>query len=107
MLNILKPAGDKNFPYWPGLGIQNISAIPGDQIAGEISDIPINRSMHMLGYSVQDIDKVSTPEALQDRRGATELLETPPPLGRGAGTGLTDMLLMSVAKQQAQGSTDE
>ena len=101
--NILAPKGNANFPYWPGLAIQDSFSIPGAQIAGEVSDIRLNKSMYMLPYAVQDINKVEKPEALQDKKGAAEYLETTPTMGRGAGVGLTDMLLMSVAQQRAQG----
>lgn len=101
--NILKPKGNANFPYWPGLAIQDPFSIPGDQIAGEVQDIRLNKSMYMLPYTIQPIDKVEKPEALQDKKGAAEFLETTPTMGRGAGVGLTDMLLMSVAQQRAQG----
>jgi hypothetical protein len=101
-MNILKPKGEQNFPYWPGLPIQIATQIPGQQLAGEVADIGINKSMYMLGYAVNDINRVPSPEALQDARGAKQYIEGQPILGRGAGVGLTDMLLMSVAQQQAQ-----
>ena len=101
--NILAPKGNANFPYWPGLAIQDSFSIPGAQIAGEVSDIRLNKSMYMLPYAVQDINKVEKPEALQDKKGAAEFLETTPTMGRGSGVGLTDMLLISVAQQRAQG----
>lgn len=105
MTNILAPKGNANFPYWPGLAIQDSFSIPGDQIAGEVEDIRLNKSKYMLPYAVQDINRVEKPEALQDKKGAAEYIESTPIMGRGAGVGLTDMLLMSVAQQRAQGVT--
>ena len=101
--NILKPKGNNNFPYWPGLAIQDSFSIPGAQIAGEVSDIRLNKSMYMLPYTIQPINRIPSPEALQDKKGAAAFLETTPIMGRGSGVGLTDMLLMSVAQQRAQG----
>jgi len=103
MPNILKPQGTQNFPYWPGLGIQNFAAIPGHQMAGEVADIPINKGMRDEGYTVAPINRIPTPEALQDKKGASLFIDPTPRMGRGAGVGLTDMLLMSVAQTQAQG----
>ena len=102
MLNILRPKNDSTFPYWPGLGIQNINIVPGHQMAGEVQDIPLNKSRYMEGYTVSDIRRIPTPEALQDKANASLLIEGQPIMGRGAGVGLTDMLLMSVAQTQAQ-----
>lgn len=106
-MDILKPQGDRNFPYWPKLGVQNQNLIPGQQMAGEVSDIPLNKSMYMMHYLISDIQKVITPEALQDRKNASLFIERQPIMGRGEGVGLLDMLQMSVAQTQAQGVTQE
>lgn len=103
MTNILNPKGNNNFPYWPPLRIQDAGLIPGQQMAGEISDILINKDRYSLPYTVQEVNSTPFPEALQDKRGAAELLETTPIMGRGAGVGLTDMLLTSIAEVKAQG----
>ena len=106
MGGILAPKGDSNFPYWPGLGIQNQNLIPGQQMAGEVVDIPLNKSMYMLHYLINDIQRIPSPEALQDKKNASLFIEGQPVLGRGSGIGLTDMLLTSIAQTQAQGQTE-
>lgn len=107
--NILKPPNDKTFPYWPALGIQDFHAIPGAQIAGEVQDIDINKSMYMMGYPTGDVKRLATPQTTQDASGAAQFIEGTPVMGRGAGVGLTDMLLMSIAQQtnQTKGESNE
>lgn len=103
MANILKPQGDKNFPYWPGVPLQESQSIPGQQVAGEIADININRDRYSMPYAVGDVSTLRTAEALQDKTGATRFIEGRPVMGRGAGVGLTEMLLTSITAQQTQG----
>ena len=100
--NIMRPRGSENFPYWPKPPIQLQNAIPGQQMAGEVADIPINKSMYFYGYKRGDIRTIPTPSTFQDKKTAAQFIEGQPIMGRGAGVGLIDMLQLSIAQTQAQ-----
>lgn len=105
--NIQDP-NTRAFPYWPPLGIQQPAFIPGQQLAGEVQDIRINRIPQDTDFNQSDVRRLPTPNApANDVTGAGELLTHSAPMGRGSGIGLMDMLQMSIAQQGQQGTADK
>ena len=101
--DINAPGNQRAFPYWPGLGIQVPSMIPGQIMSGEIVDIRVNRIPSETDYNPGDIRRIPAPNApANDVTGAAELMTHKTPMGRGSGVGLMDMLQTSIAQTQAR-----
>jgi len=94
--DILTPATNL-YPYWQNLGIQNPNMIPGHILAGEISDIGINRIPSETDFNNSDIRTIPTPGSPRQDVSASQKLQVHnAEMGRGAAVSLMDMFNQSM-----------
>lgn len=97
----LLAANTAQYPYWIAPGVQVPNLIPGQQMAGEIQDIGINRIPSETDYNQSDIRTIPTPDSPSQQVGQSIQIQAHrPELGRGASIGLTDLLIQSVQVTQ-------
>lgn len=93
----LLAANTASFPYWQNPGVQYPNMIPGQQMAGEIADIGINRIPSETDYNQADIRTIPTPDSPSQQVGQARQIQVHrAELGRGAAIGLTDLLIQSM-----------
>ncbi len=93
----LLAANTSQYPYWIAPGVQYPNMIPGQQMAGEIADIGINRIPSETDYNHADIRTIPTPDSPSQQVSQSRKIQVHrAELGRGAAIGLTDLLIQSV-----------
>lgn len=102
-IDIWNPGNNGAYPYWPLIG-QNQYNIPGEQIAGAIQDVDINRIPSETDYNNADINVIPVPGSpAADITGSLELQASRPSTGVGAGVGLMDLMMQSIQEVNQQG----
>lgn len=89
----LLAANTAAWPYWQNPGVQYPNMIPGQQMAGEIADIGINRIPSETDFNQGDIRTIPTPDSPRQQIGESLLMQVhSAEMGRGASVSLLDML---------------
>jgi hypothetical protein len=92
------------FPYWPRTGIQNQFIIPGHILAGEVSDIAINRIPWETDFNNGDIRTIPFPGSpAQQVTDSIKIINHLTPLGHGQSANLMDLLVNSIIQTNTAG----